>query len=131
MTIWWQKSALIQPRTSFGKSDVSWLGPGVLECRLPMFVAEGLADMLLAAAACGPACSPSQPTTSRSAHRCARSPRRRRKNCSASSALYCHDTSLFPRLVLGWIDADLDDQIVIFQHFSRSTRFSQFCAARI
>merc|ERR1711965_675650 len=24
MTIWWPKSALIQPRTSLGKSDVSW-----------------------------------------------------------------------------------------------------------
>ena len=24
MTIWWPKSALIQPRTILGKSDVSW-----------------------------------------------------------------------------------------------------------
>ena len=24
MTIWWPKSALVQPRTSLGKSDVSW-----------------------------------------------------------------------------------------------------------
>ena len=31
--------------------------------------------------------------------------------------------SLFPRLVLGWIDADFCVQIRIFQHFSTSTRF--------
>ena len=37
----------------------------------------------------------------------------------------------FKRFVLGCIDADFYNQIVIFQHFSRSTRFSQFCAARI
>ena len=35
-----------------------------------------------------------------------------------------HDTSLFPRLVLGWINADFRVQIRIFQHFSRSTRKS-------
>ena len=32
------------------------------------------------------------------------------------------DTSLFPRLVLGWIEADFRVQIRIFQHFSKSTR---------
>ena len=41
-----------------------------------------------------------------------------------------HDTSLFPRLVLGCITADFGHQIVIFQHFSRSTRFAHFCTAR-
>ena len=35
-----------------------------------------------------------------------------------------HDTSHFPRLVLGWINADFDVQIRIFQQFSRSTRKS-------
>ena len=37
-----------------------------------------------------------------------------------------HDTSLFPRLVLGWIEADFRIQILvrIFQHFSKSTRKS-------
>ena len=30
--------------------------------------------------------------------------------------------SLFPRLVLGWINADFRVQIRIFQHFSKSTR---------
>ena len=35
-----------------------------------------------------------------------------------------HDTSLFPRLVLGCITADFGNQRVIFQHFSRSTRLS-------
>ena len=49
-----------------------------------------------------------------------------------------HDTSLFPRLVLGWINADFRVQICIFSHFSRSTRnspsrkqilqtFAEFC----
>ena len=33
-----------------------------------------------------------------------------------------HDTSLFRRLVLGWIEADLRVQIRILQHFSKSTR---------
>ena len=35
------------------------------------------------------------------------------------------------RLVLGCIDADFCVQILIFQHFSRSTRFTYFCTARI
>ena len=41
-----------------------------------------------------------------------------------------HDTSLFPRLVLGCINADFGHQIFIFQHFSRSTRFAYFCITR-
>ena len=35
------------------------------------------------------------------------------------------------QLVLGCINADVGHQRVIFQYFSKSTRFSQFCAARI
>ena len=35
-----------------------------------------------------------------------------------------HDTALFRRLVLGWINADFRVQIRIFQHFSKSTRKS-------
>ena len=35
--------------------------------------------------------------------------------------IHRHDTSLFPRLVLGCINADFGLQIIIFQHFSRST----------
>ena len=35
-----------------------------------------------------------------------------------------HDTSLFRRLVLGWIEADFRVQIRILQHFSKSTRKS-------
>ena len=34
------------------------------------------------------------------------------------------DEPLFPRLVLGWTNADFRVQIRIFQHFSRSTRKS-------
>ena len=34
------------------------------------------------------------------------------------------------RLVLGCINADFGKQIVILQHFSRSTRFAHFCTAR-
>ena len=49
------------------------------DSRTHHFVAEGLAGMLLGAAACGSACAPSQ-NTSRSAHRCARSPVRTRMN---------------------------------------------------
>ena len=41
-----------------------------------------------------------------------------------------HDTSLFPRFVLVCIDTDFDNQIVILQHFSKSTRFAHFCTAR-
>ena len=33
-----------------------------------------------------------------------------------------HDTSLFPRLVLGCINTDFCNQILILQHFSRSTK---------
>ena len=43
---------------------------------------------------------------------------------SASANLHSHDTSLFPRLVLVWVNADFRVQIRIFQHFSRSTRKS-------
>ena len=35
-----------------------------------------------------------------------------------------HDTALFRRLVLGWIEADFRVQIHILQHFSKSTRKS-------
>ena len=35
-----------------------------------------------------------------------------------------HDTSLFRRLVLGWIEADFRVQIHIFKHLSKSTRKS-------
>ncbi len=35
----------------------------------------------------------------------------------------------FERLVLLCIDADFCNQILILQHFSRSTRFSYFCTA--
>ena len=34
------------------------------------------------------------------------------------------------RLVLSCIDADFCNQIVIFQHFSRSTKFTYFCTAQ-
>ena len=40
------------------------------------------------------------------------------------AAVAGHDTSLFRRLVLGWIEADFRVQIRIFQHFSKSTRKS-------
>ena len=36
----------------------------------------------------------------------------------------------FERLILGCIDADFCNQIVIFQHFSRSTKFTYFCTAQ-
>ena len=34
------------------------------------------------------------------------------------------DTALFPKLALGWINADFRVQIRIFQHFSKSSRKS-------
>ena len=40
-------------------------------------------------------------------------------------------SSNFPGLVLCCINADLCDQILIFQHFSRSTRFAILCTAQI
>ena len=42
------------------------------------------------------------------------------------SAAVAHDPSLFPRLVLGWINADFHVQIRIFQHFPSSTRKSSY-----
>ena len=75
MHIWTRKSALIQPRTSLGKSDVSWP--------------------------------------------------QRIHNCLHHSTSRSHQsTSLFPKLVLGWINADFRVQIRIFQHFSRPPRQS-------
>ena len=57
-----------------------------------------------------------------------REPRRdRRRGLRGPASWSIHDTSLFPRLVLGWINADFGHQIVIFQHFSR---FPHFCTAR-
>ena len=44
--------------------------------------------------------------------------------------LKSNDTSLFPGLVLGCINTDFNNQIVILQHFSRATRFAHFCTAR-
>ena len=44
--------------------------------------------------------------------------------CCTGTTLLGHDTSLFRRLVLGWIEADFRVQIRIFQHFSKSTRKS-------
>ena len=35
----------------------------------------------------------------------------------------------FERLVLGWIEADFCNQILILQQFSSSTRFTDFCTA--
>ena len=40
--------------------------------------------------------------------------------------MHCHDTTLFPRLVLGCINTDYGHQVFL-QHFSRSTKFSEFC----
>ena len=54
----------------------------------------------------------------------ARAPRRRARPCGLGQDRPLHDTSLFPRLVLGWINADFRVQIRIFQHFSKSTRKS-------
>ena len=41
-----------------------------------------------------------------------------------SSSSWATTPSLFPRLVLGWIDADFRVQIRVLQHFSKSTRKS-------
>ena len=41
-----------------------------------------------------------------------------------------HFAPILRRLVLGCIDADFDNQICIFQHFSRATRFTYFCTAQ-
>ena len=56
----------------------------------------------------------------------ARTPRRASSSAPprASAVLGRHDTSNFPGLVLGWINADFRVQIRIFQHFSRSSRIS-------
>jgi len=44
--------------------------------------------------------------------------------CFSVVSIHSHDTSLFPGLVLGWIEADFCNQGLILQHFSRSTRES-------
>ena len=43
------------------------------------------------------------------------------KATSSTAIIY---SAQLPRLVLGWIEADFDVQIRIFQHFSKSTRKS-------
>ena len=43
--------------------------------------------------------------------------RRRGLHNQLHSQLHSHDTSLFPGLVLGWINADFRVQIRILQHF--------------
>ena len=56
-------------------------------------------------------------------------PRARRKTSpspSASRVVQATTQSLFPRLVLGWINADFRVQTRIFQHFSRSARQSYY-----
>ena len=63
-------------------------------------------------------------------------PRRRpgsslRGTSASATAAAFGESCNFRRFVLGCIDTDFGHQIIIFQHFSRSTRFSQFCAARI
>ena len=46
------------------------------------------------------------------------------KVLSALQDMSATTQSLFPRLVLGWVNADFRVQICIFQHFSSSTRKS-------
>ena len=86
MRIWTRKSALIQPRTSSGKSDC--------------VVAHGPDGRPRAQAV------------------------RVRAPGRGASSPWARTPSLFPGLVLGWIDADFRVQIRIFQHFSSSTRKS-------
>ena len=99
MRIWTRKSALIQPRTSLGKSDCV-VNPGDVEGGRR--VCRGDAEEARAAGW---------------AHALSSS----KAACAAAAA---SAASLFPRLVLGWISADFRVQIRIFQHFSSSTRKS-------
>ena len=104
MRIWTRNSALIQPRTSLGKGDV------------PRPAAR--------CAALRPA-----PSSALKTARVERSPPFAASARSTSGSQYTdaaagHDTSLFPRLVLGWINADFRVQTRIFQHFSRPPRKS-------
>ena len=114
MIIWTQKSTLIQPRTSPPKfvrpRTMSSAPVPDVESRTAMRLRRTQSRLLPCLCAEDRA-RPRPEPRARRAHR--------------------HDTSLFPRLVLGCINADFGHQIVILQHFSRSTRFSQFCAARI
>ena len=53
-------------------------------------------------------------------------PNRRNASRECSDCPHSHDTSLFPRLVLGCINTDFGNQhyqIVILQHFSKSTKY--------
>ena len=99
MRIWTRKSASIQPRTSLRKSDVMRIArqrPGLRRRR---------GRLLFPLARQIP-------------------PRRWAKREDHAGSCNGHDTSLFPKLVLGWIEADFCNQGLILQHFSRSTRKS-------
>ena len=113
--IWTRKSALIQPRTSLGKRKgvpfppsqrpPAAAGPRGLRADLaerPEGEVAGLRRVQRAGAE-GAQREAQQPVHPRGL---ARTP------------------SLFPRLVLGWINADFRVQIRIFQHISSSTRKS-------
>ena len=120
MRIWTRKSASIQPRTSLRKSDVSWpalssrarAGPRAPDPRRRPGLEKHIA--LLEARSRLDQRRFSRPNTHFSAF----------FDISVPAASLRHDTSLFPRLVLGWINADFRVQIRIFQHFSSSTRKS-------
>ena len=109
MSIWTQKSASIQPRTSPLKFDLppNCSESGVLEVlRRDLWEAAQAASLERARAFALPALLAG-----------AYEPMRR-------STAVGHDTSLFSRLVLGCIETKFCDQIRIFSGFSRSTKLS-------
>ena len=106
MSIWLQKSVLMQPRTGLGKSDVSWHGPAL----------GGRP-----AARPRPCASRLRPSMSWTCHASVAPSVGSRLSAGERAGSTCHDTSLFPRPVLGCINTDFCNQILILQHFSRST----------
>ena len=110
-----QRSVLIQPRTSLGKSAVSWTFTSTsvpsnwnlsstrcLDLRVPRMRRSVFGYALGLLTAC----------------------------LLRSKPEWFHHTSLFPELVLGCINADLSHEIIIFNHFSKSTRSAHFCITR-
>ena len=118
MRPWTRKSASIHPRTSLGKSDVSWpirlAARGTIEERDGKVHFGGVAGDVVGET---PAC-----VAARRGHTATLRVR-------GAGPLWCWPwprprPALFRRLVLGWIDADFRVQIRILQHFSKSTRKS-------
>ena len=116
MSIWLQKSALIQPRTDLGKSDVSWPARGAPRCP-----------------PCRHSTPSSAPRTRRRSSRSAASSTRARFVTGGGCRLLASGQTLRGSFSAVWTAtiATKYSFCSMFDDFSRSTRFSYFCTAQI